>query len=494
MARTDKAWLTRRSAGVLLHLSSLPGPGDCGTLGREAHRFIDFLADAGFGVWQFLPVGPTGEDGSPYQATSSHAGNPRFIAPDFLAQRGWLDAADASDAAASAEALREALVWAHDGFRQRADDADRRAFLRFIEGQVRWLDDFALFQALHDERQAPWWDWPAPLRDREPQALAEARARLVRQLDQVRFEQFVFFTQWADLRAHAAARHVKLFGDLPIFVAPDSADVWAQPTFFHLGANGRPTVVAGVPPDYFSATGQRWGNPLYRWDVLHADGYAFWVERMRSQLQLFDLVRIDHFRGFDAYWEIPATEPDAVKGRWVPGPGDLLFERLREALGDLPLVAEDLGVITDEVRALRDGQGLPGMKILQFAFSGGPDNPYLIFNHPENAVVYTGTHDNDTTLGWYQAQSSAERAHIDQYLGHSRNPMPWPLIHWAMLSPARLAVLPMQDLLGLDGKHRMNLPGTTTGNWLWRFLWEDVPHDLGAQLRHLIWSAGRLAA
>ncbi|MFM1891631.1 MAG: hypothetical protein RLZ44_708, partial [Pseudomonadota bacterium] len=377
MSARDHAWLQRRAAGLLLHLSSLPGPGSCGALGKEAHRFIDYLGECGFRVWQLLPVGPTGPDGSPYQCTSSHAGNPRFIALDYLVERGWLDAADATEAQADDAARQEALGWAYTGFRQRADEQARVAFLHFIEAQAHWLEDFALFQAVHDECCAAWWDWPVGLRDREPQAMAEARARLARQIDQVRFQQFVFFEQWAALRAHAHARGVRLFGDLPIFVAPDSSEVWAEREFFHLGPDGLPTVVAGVPPDYFSATGQRWGNPLYRWDVLHADGFSFWVERLRSQLQLFDFVRIDHFRGFEAYWEIPANEPNAVKGHWVPGPGDLLFERLRAELGELPLVAEDLGVITDAVKALRDRQGLPGMKILQFAFSGGPDNPYL---------------------------------------------------------------------------------------------------------------------
>jgi 4-alpha-glucanotransferase len=261
---------------------------------------------------------------------------------------------------------------------------------------------------------------------------------------------------------------------------------------FFLDGEGAPTVVAGVPPDYFSATGQRWGNPLYRWDVMHADGFTFWVDRMRTQMRLYDMIRIDHFRGFEAYWEIPAAEPDAVRGRWVPGPGDLVFDRLRDALGALPLVAEDLGVITEEVKALRDRQGMPGMHILQFAFSGGPENPYLPFHHTENSVVYTGTHDNDTTLGWYRSLEDQERSLVDEYLGHSRDPMPWPLIHAALMSTARLAAVPLQDLLGLDGSHRMNLPGTTDGNWTWRFDWEQVPSDLAEQVRHLLWMTARL--
>ena len=493
MTSRDTAWLARRKAGLLLHISSLPGRGPCGDLGRDAYRFVDFLAGAGFGVWQMLPVTPTGADGSPYQSSSSHAGNPRFIALESLAEHGWMDPRDLGCAQADDAAKRECLRWAYDGFKRYGNDAEHAAYKHFIEAHTAWLDDFALFQALHDEHKNAWWDWPAALRDREPQAVAEARARLAAQIEQIRFEQHVFFEQWSALRAYAAERGVAFFGDLPIFVSPDSAEVWAHREFFYLGEDGAPTVVAGVPPDYFSETGQRWGNPLYRWDVLRESGYSFWVDRLRTQLELFDLIRIDHFRGFEAYWEIPASEPNAVNGRWVKGPDEDLFRRLHEVFGDLPLVAEDLGVITEEVRELRDGQGMPGMKILQFAFSGGPDNPYLIFNHPENAVVYTGTHDNDTTLGWYKTLGDDERATVDEYLGHSRDPMPWPLIHWAMLSPARLAVVPMQDVLGLDGEHRMNLPGTVQGNWTWRFRWEDLLDDMAGQLRHMIWYSGRLA-
>ena len=492
MTSRDNAWLANRKAGLLLHISSLPGAGPCGDMGREAYRFVDFMSEAGFAVWQMLPVGPTGPDGSPYQSSSSHAGNPRFIALEPLAERGWIDPRDVGCGRVDDVAKRECLLWAYQGFKRDANEADRAAFTRFTESHAQWLDDFALFQALRDEWQCAWMDWPKALRDRQPQAIAEARARLSQPMDQIRFEQHIFFEQWHALRAYAEERGVELFGDLPIFVSQDSAEVWAHREFFHLDENGVPTVVAGVPPDYFSDTGQRWGNPLYRWDVLHAAGFSFWVDRLCTQLELFDLIRIDHFRGFEAYWEIPANEPDAVNGHWVKGPGDLLFKRLREVFGDLPLVAEDLGVITDEVRALRDGQGMPGMKILQFAFSGGPDNPYLIFNHQENAVVYTGTHDNDTTLGWYKALNDDERAVVDEYLGHSRDPMPWPLIHWAMLSTARLAVVPMQDLLGLNGEHRMNLPGSVEGNWTWRFRWEELVDDLAGQLRRVIWYSGRL--
>ena len=486
MSGSASCCLDRRGAGVLLHLSSLPGPGACGQLGPAAFRFVEFLAACGMAVWQMLPVGPTAADGSPYQSGSVHAGNRRFIAAEPLVAAGWLDAADAQG---------EVDVWlarAWRNFRTSAAAAARRELEDFCRHQAYWLEDYALFAALQDDRPGGWWSWPTGLRDREPQAMAEARARLHERIALVRFEQFLFFTQWAALKAHANARGVRLFGDMPIFVAHDSAEVWAHRDLFSLDERGLPTVVAGVPPDYFSATGQRWGNPLYRWDALQRDGFRFWIDRLCTQLKLFDLVRIDHFRGFEAYWEIPASEPVAVHGRWVQAPGKTLFERLHEVYDPLPVVAEDLGVITAEVEALRDGFGLPGMKILQFAFSGGPANPYLPYNHPERSVVYTGTHDNDTTVGWYTALPEGERAHVEDFLGRPTEPMPWPLIRCALASPARLAILPMQDLLALDGRHRMNLPGTHEGNWLWRFEWEQVPPVLASRVRHLVSLYGRL--
>ena len=486
MSGTASCCLDRRGAGVLLHLSSLPGPGACGQLGPAAFRFVEFLAACGMAVWQMLPVGPTAADGSPYQSGSVHAGNRRFIAAEPLVAAGWLDAADAQG---------EVDVWlarAWRNFRTSATAAARRELEDFCRHQAYWLEDYALFAALQDDRPGGWWSWPTGLRDREPQAMAEARARLHERIALVRFEQFLFFTQWAALKAHANARGVRLFGDMPIFVAHDSAEVWAHRDLFSLDERGLPTVVAGVPPDYFSATGQRWGNPLYRWDALQRDGFRFWIDRLCTQLKLFDLVRIDHFRGFEAYWEIPASEPVAVHGRWVQAPGKTLFERLHEVYDPLPVVAEDLGVITAEVEALRDGFGLPGMKILQFAFSGGPTNPYLPYNHPERSVVYTGTHDNDTTVGWFAALPEGERAHVEDFLGRPTEAMPWPLIRCALASPARLAILPMQDLLALDGRHRMNLPGTHEGNWLWRFEWEQVPPVLASRVRHLVSLYGRL--
>jgi 4-alpha-glucanotransferase len=488
------AVLHERRAGLLLHLTSLPG----GDLGWEAFNFVNFLADCGLSVWQMLPVGPPQGDLSPYQTSSAHAGNPRLIGLDPLVKAGWLDQLpeNPDDERARAAALRLAF----HGFRQLASEIERQALAEFVGKQAYWLEDYALFRAISEERRSCWWQWPKGLRTRDKRALSQARKKLAEAMDYIHWEQFVFFGQWSMLRAHAKRRGVRLFGDMPIFVAHDSAEVWARPHDFDLNPDGSTRVVAGVPPDYFSATGQRWGNPLYRWEQLQANGFQFWSERIRTQLQLFDLIRIDHFRGFEAYWEIPASEEFAIHGAWVPAPGAALFEQLSREFGALPLVAEDLGVITDEVTALRKQFGLPGMKILQFAFDGGADNPYLPFRHETDAVVYTGTHDNDTTLGWFHELDEAARHHLADYLGYPAapsgeplgEPMPWPLIRCALGSVANLAILPMQDVLGLDGRARMNRPGTTEGNWTWRFHWAEVDPGLAERLRHLVALYGRL--
>lgn len=483
--QTPDADRERRRAGILLHLTSLPGPGPCGSLGPQAHKFVSFFADCGMSVWQMLPVGPTEAGGSPYQTNSVHAGNSRLIALEPLVERGWLRTLPKDDA--NNEALRRS--W--DGFRKRASDSDQRALTDFAAENDYWLDNYALFRALHEEQQAPWWDWPSDLRRRDPDALARARLRLKEDLDYTRFEQFLFFNQWQLLRGHANAVGIELFGDMPIFVAHDSAEVWARPRDFDLNEDGSLRVVAGVPPDYFSATGQRWGNPLYRWDRMRADGFRFWVDRIRTQLRLFNMVRIDHFRGFDACWEIPAEEKTAVKGRWVTAPGDELFECLYRHFDRLPLIAEDLGVITPAVDALRRKHRLPGMRVLQFAFSEGPFNPHLPFLHDRDSLVYTGTHDNDTTLGWYRSLDAATREQVDAYLGYPSEDMPWPLIRCALGSCAHLAILPMQDVLGLDGEHRMNLPGTSEGNWRWRFSWDQVGPELADRMRRLTKLYGR---
>lgn len=490
--RPPAVCLDRRRAGVLLHLTSLPGEGPCGDLGPEARHFVHFLADCGMTVWQMLPVGPTQADGSPYQTRSAHAGSPRLISLDLLRQRGWLKAAAGSEGdseLAKEQALRAS--WA--GFQAHASDDEHLDLERFSAEQSHWLEDYVLFLALHQELARPWSDWPMPLRVCESQALAVARRRLGGELRYLRYQQYLFFSQWADLKEYANRRGIRLFGDMPIFVAHDSAEVWARPEDFDLLPDGSPRVVAGVPPDYFSATGQRWGNPLYRWERMAAEGFGFWVERLRTQLRLFDLIRIDHFRGFESCWEIPAADDHAMNGQWVQAPGDALFECLHRRFPNLPLIAEDLGVITEAVESLRKKYQLPGMKVLQFAFSGDPDNPYLPHHHSRDAVVYTGTHDNDTTLGWYQGLDESMRAEVDDFLGHSLESMPWPLIRCALASRAHLAIIPMQDLLGLDGGHRMNTPGTAEGNWGWRFAWSQVPGELARRVRRQVRQYGRMA-
>jgi 4-alpha-glucanotransferase len=483
--------LTRRRAGVLLHITSLPGPGEVGDLGRNAYRFVDYLVSSGISVWQILPIGPTMFDNSPYQSSSVYAGNPRLISLELPLEKGWLDAIPESGETLTDEVKGYAIKLAWEGFKESADESDRDAFQRFLAEQTHWLEDYALFQALRQEEGGCWWEWPTTMRDREPQAIAEARARFTEVIDVIRFEQFLFFTQWMNLKHYANQHGVLLFGDLPIFVAHDSAEVWAHRPFFDLLEDGHPRVVAGVPPDYFSETGQRWGNPLYCWERLEAEDFSFWIERLRAQSILFDFLRIDHFRGFEAYWEIPAEEQTAVNGKWVEAPGEKLFKHLYRALPNLELVAEDLGVITPEVEALRKAYHLPGMKILQFAFSGGATNPYLPFHHTRDSVVYTGTHDNDTTLGWYKGLDDGTREFVDDYLGKPREAMPWPMVRAALASRANLAILPFQDVMGLDSTHRMNTPGTTEGNWGWRFGWEQIKHGTGKRLMRFVKMYGR---
>ncbi len=478
--------LQKRRAGLLLHPTSLPGSPGNGDLGPNAYWFVDFLQRAGFTVWQTLPLGPTHADLSPYQALSAHAGNPRLISLELLVHQGWLyqdeDWPNEEDASSYREQrLREAF----QGFQQHASDQEKQGYQTFLKESAHWLDDYALFQALkkHFEHQA-WWQWPEEYRLRDEETLSVAWREQSGQVEQCRFEQFLFFRQWKALKAYANERGLLLFGDLPIFVAADSVDVWANKENFLLDENGQAKVVAGVPPDYFSETGQLWGNPHYDWAHLKKTGFQWWLDRLAAQQELFDMVRIDHFRGFEAYWEVPADAPNAMHGQWVKAPGEALFNTLLEK-GSIPLVAEDLGVITPEVTALREQFGIPGMKILQFAFDGGPTNPYLPHHHEENGVVYTGTHDNDTTLGWYQTQDEGSKHYLHEYLG-SQEEMPWGLIRAAFRSNAKLAIIPMQDALALDGSHRMNQPGVPTGNWRWRFHWEQVPGHLHEQLRRLL--------
>lgn len=478
----------RRCSGLLLHPTSLPGKLSAGDLGHDAYRFIEFMAASGMRVWQMLPLGPTHEDGSPYQCLSVHAGSPLLISLDWLVDRGWLKKSQRPTGSNDNNAQRlNCLQLAWVGFEAAADPVAQEAYEAFLTAQSHWLDDYALYVALRWEQQhQAWWHWPDAERDRKPVAMRKARQRLAQEIAQVQFEQFVFFSQWHELKDYAHQHEVALFGDMPIFVAHDSAEVWAQRQYFCVDEHGKAQTVAGVPPDYFSATGQYWGNPQYRWEQLEADGFSWWIERLHTQLELFDLVRIDHFRGFEAFWEIPAEAETAIEGHWVKAPGKALLETLQAAFHHLPLVAEDLGIITEEVDELRQAFDLPGMKILQFAFDGNADNPYLPHNHEIHSVVYTGTHDNDTTLSWYAALGDAERQRIDDYLGYEIGPdMPWPLIRSALASVAETAILPMQDVLSLGEGHRMNLPGTTKDNWRWRFQWSQLPPTLAAQLSQL---------
>ncbi|MBL8349518.1 MAG: 4-alpha-glucanotransferase [Burkholderiaceae bacterium] len=480
-----------RASGVLLHPTSLPGPHGSGDLGPAAHHFVDWLAAAGQTLWQVLPLGGIGPGNSPYMSSSAFAGNVLLVDLAELQQRGWL-AADALaqppagkpariDFATMAPYRMQKLAEAAGAFAGGASAADRAAFADFCAAQADWLDDYTLFMALCEAHGwADWCAWDEALARREPAALAAARRRHAERIGFWAFCQWCFFRQWAALRTHAHARGVKIIGDAPIFIAYQSAEVWARPDLFDLDAGGRPTVVAGVPPDYFSATGQRWGNPLYRWPAHAAEGYAWWIQRLRRTLELVDIVRIDHFRGFADYWEIPATEPTAVNGRWRPGPGLALFDAMAQALGPLPVIAEDLGQLSQTAKDLLAGSGFPGMAILQFAFAGDASDPYLPHNHHHHGVVYTGTHDNDTTVGWWASASEHERHHARAYLATDGHDIAWAMLRAACASVADTVVHPMQDILALPGEYRMNLPGSGSGWWVWRFDWQQV-HGWHAQ-------------
>jgi 4-alpha-glucanotransferase len=472
-----------RRAGLLLHPTSFPGPFPRGDLGHEAYRFIEFLAAAGCTVWQMLPVGPTGDGSSPYQSTSSHAGCRELISLDWLRDRGWLTEVD------PARSRDEHLETAAMAFAaQPADD-----YPAFCAREAHWLDDFALSTVIKAQQGGRGWTaWPEPLRRRDPDALADVRQRLHGRLQRVYFEQYAFFSQWQELRAYAHQHGVHLFGDMPLFVAHDSADVWAAPQAFLLHADGQPHYVAGVPPDYFSADGQRWGNPQYHWDWHLAGNFAWWRARIGTLAQRFDLLRIDHFRGLQAVWMIPGEAPTAANGTWHEVPGAALLAAVRQDFPDLELVAENLGIITPEVEALRRRFGLPGMVVLQFAFDGDGSNPHLPHNHARDDLVYTGTHDNDTTLSWYTAAPQAVRERALDYLGLPGEDMPQPLIRAALASVAELAVLPVQDLLGLDGAARMNTPGTLRGNWTWRLAPGELVDSAAERLRGLLALYGRL--
>ncbi|MFN3704384.1 MAG: 4-alpha-glucanotransferase [Thermoflexales bacterium] len=495
---------TRRASGILLHPTSLPGCFGIGDLGESAYRFVDFLVESGQSFWQVLPLGPTGYGDSPYQCFSAFAGNPLLISPQRLVEENALDPAALSDVPPFPvervdygwviQWKRALLQRSFVHFLQHADAQQQRAFEQFCAENARWLDDYALFMALKEAHEgAPWNTWEDDIARYAPGAVARARTRLSVQMQQQRYYQFQFFQQWHALKRYANARGVRIIGDIPIFVAFDSADAWAHRELFHIDERGNPTVIAGVPPDYFSPTGQRWGNPLYRWEVMSQQGYRWWIERCRAAFALFDLVRIDHFRGFESYWEVPANEPTAVNGRWVKGPGEALFRALRDALGELPIIAEDLGIITDAVRALRDALGFPGMRVLHFAFVADASSEFLPHNYVRNTVAYLGTHDNDTTIGWFEKLDAQTRQHVLDYTGTAGREIHWELIRLLMMSVADLVIFTLQDVLGLGSEARMNFPGRADGNWQWRFTWEMMTPEVSARLCKLARTYGRWA-
>lgn len=501
-----------RSSGILLHLTSLPGPGGIGTLGRETLAFIDFLAAAGQSYWQILPYGPVSRafDCSPYMSLSAFAGNPLLIDAGQLREEGLLGSGFTD---CPGQNLAEYLVdfdviipcreeMLALAFREFVASGQSREFADFCR-QAEWLEDYALFRSLRDAFQLrPWFAWPAPLARREPEALAQWRQRLAERILYHKFVQFCFFSQWRKVRAHAHDRGIRIIGDIPIYVSLDSADVWAGQDCFLLDPDtGLPTHVAGVPPDYFSATGQRWGNPLFAWEregVLHQGLIAWWAMRFRHIFRAVDVVRIDHFRGFEAFWQIPAAEETAVNGVWAKGPGQAFFAEMEKEIGELPIIAEDLGLITPEVEELRDRLGFPGMKVLQFAFDSDEKNAYLPHNYTgSNCVVYTGTHDNDTTLGWFLGDrlTRSGRERILRYCRSGEgSPIHWEFIRLAYSSVAALAMVPMQDVVGFGSDCRMNVPGTARGNWRWRCAARFLSDDVAAALRDEAVFYNRVAA
>jgi 4-alpha-glucanotransferase len=503
-----------RSSGILLHPTSLPGRFGIGDLGPSAYAFADFLDAGGQSLWQVLPLGPTGYGDSPYACYSAFAGNTLLISPEQLAEDGLLSkddvdnrpqfSSDRVDFEAAHKYKDSILSKAFANFKRDSAQDVSAAFEEFCRSNVSWLDDYALFRALKDTQGGVAWnEWEPTLLRREPEALRNSRKEFNKQIEAQKFYQFLFFRQWAALKSYCNQLGIKLIGDIPIFVAHDSADVWTNPEQFKLNEDGSPVVVAGVPPDYFSATGQLWGNPLYNWDRMRQDGFRWWIDRVHATLQTVDILRIDHFRGFAACWEIPGGDKTAERGLWVEAPGRELFNAIREALGQLPIIAEDLGVITPDVEALRDDFGFPGMRILQFAFSSDTKNIDLPHNYHRNVVVYSGTHDNDTAVGWFSSvpgtgstrnaeQIEREREFCLKYLNTDGKEIHWDFIRTVLASVANTAIVPLQDLLGLGTEARMNLPNSTEENWAWRFNPAALTSELAKRLRTLTELYGRV--
>jgi 4-alpha-glucanotransferase len=501
-----------RSSGILLHPTSLPGRYGIGDLGEYAYRFVDYLVENEQSLWQVLPLGPTGYADSPYQSPSTFAGNSNLISLDMLVGDGYLTKGDLTDAPDFPAYKidygwiipyhRKKLTLAFQNFDTNPDPDDKAAYDAFCEDAIFWLNDYALFMAVKDAHDGkPWVEWEDDdLIRYEPAALKATREQHAEAIRYHKFAQWVFRKQWSALREYAADRNVEFIGDIPIFVAHDSSDVWGNQHLFTLAEDGNPITIAGVPPDYFSETGQRWGNPLYKWDVMAENNYAWWIQRLKAVFELVDRVRVDHFRGFEAYWEIPAEEETAIKGEWVKGPGVKFFEVIQQELGDLPIIAEDLGVITPGVEALRDDFGLPGMQVLQFAFDGQcGSNTFLPHHYPSNTVVYTGTHDNNTSLGWWRSSEAHDgiKDCVSQLTQQSREELDanihWALIRMAMGSVADTAIIPFQDILGFGAETRMNTPGTQQDNWQWRFGVEEFENPARDQLRYLtkLYTRGR---
>ena len=499
---------------MLLHPTSLPSNYGIGDLGKHAYQFVDFLKKAGQTYWQVLPLGPTGYGDSPYQSFSAFAGNANLIAPELLVEDGFLifdETSQKPDFSVSRVDFGKLYDWknwilglAFERFRQTASADLRRKFEEFCQAEEDWLDDYALFRAVKkSQHQRLWLEWDAPLKSRDDAALNQAKENLRDDIEAQKFQQWLFFRQWSNLKNYANERGLKIVGDVPIFISLDSADVWCNPQEFKLNADGSPQFVAGVPPDYFSATGQLWGNPIYNWNKMREDGFQWWIRRVKATLKTVDIVRVDHFRGFAAAWEVPGADKTAVGGKWVDVPGTELFEALRNAVGDLPFWAEDLGVITPDVEQLRDSFGFPGMRILQFGFGGDPHNHDLPHNYIHNCVAYTGTHDNDTTVGWFnsgagagstrgKAQIKREHDFCLNYLNSDGAAINWDFIRAIWSSVANSAIAPMQDLLGLGNDARMNLPASIIGNWNWRCQEVDFSDEVADKLRNLTEIYGRI--
>ncbi|HMV82430.1 MAG TPA: 4-alpha-glucanotransferase [Blastocatellia bacterium] len=507
-----------RASGILLHPTSLPGRHGIGDLGREAYEFVDFLEAAGQSLWQVLPLGPTGYGDSPYQCFSAFAGNPLLINPDALVESGLLSAEDLAaspqfpveqvDYGPVIEFKTKLLSNAHANFVERGSEEAKAEYLKFTQQMAWWLDDYATYRAIKDEHDGKeWTTWEPYLRDRENQAMHFFRENHALEISRHKFWQYLFFKQWLALAAYANGKGVRIIGDVPIFVAHDSADVWANPQLFHLDEQGAPTLMAGVPPDYFSETGQLWGNPLYRWELMAEDGYQWWLKRIRATLSLVDVVRLDHFRGFEKYWAVPAGEDTAVNGEWLPGPGADFFNAIKAAFADaenpMPIIAENLGMITPEVEKLREDFNLPGMSILQFAFGTDPQaDEFKPYSFTPNTVVYTGTHDNDTTVGWFTSEGAGEstrsndevneeREFVLKYLGTDGKEIHWDFIRLALASVADTAIIPLQDVLGLGSEARMNTPARESGNWGWRYKPEQLTPAIRDRLAELTEIYGR---